>query len=103
MGKPLSALNLGDSGPPAQDDLARAQRLADATVDQLSEMEDDPRYHFCWGKLVDMRITITQTGRVSAGQLEAIQNIRAGAQRHEDGRAPGTGSRRYEGWDDRQR
>lgn len=99
MGKRLEDLDLGDSGPPARDDLARSQRDADMVVLTLREMEDDAHYEFAYGMLVDMRVTIEQSGRVSDAQRQAIQNIQDGAERH----AAGQRRRRYDGFNARYR
>lgn len=106
MGKRLDDLNLGDSGPASRDDLAIARRAADRFVEELRAMEDDDLYGFAYGTIVDLRITVEQTGRVSEAQRDAIHNIKTGAQRHEDAREgwerheKRTG-RRYDGFDTR--
>jgi hypothetical protein len=106
MGKRLEDLNLGDSGPPQDDDLARARRAADIFVRLCSTMEDEEMYQFAYGTIVDMRITVEQSGRVTGGQQEALENIRQGALRHEHAREGWerherrTG-RRYDGFDGR--
>lgn len=100
----LSDLNLGDSGPGGRDELAIARQRADKVGDQLTQMIDSGDYDWCWGRLVDMRKTIADTGRVTEGQADAIAHIRQGRQRHEDaregwGRHERRTGRRYEGWE----
>lgn len=104
MGKKLSDLNLGESGPPTDDALKLARREADAAVDRLTEMLDSDRYNFAWGTLTDLRLTIEQRGQVSAAQLQAIDNIQHGGDRHETqregwSRHEARTGRRYEGWE----
>lgn len=75
----------------------------DDFLEELREMEDTPMYEFAWGTVVDIRLTVEKSGYATVGQRRAIQNIKAGAQRHEDQREGWerherrTG-RRYEGW-----
>lgn len=100
----LSDLSLDDSGPSPLDELALTRRTADRVVAELEDMLDTDQYSFCWGMLQDMKLTITQRGRVTAAQREAIHNVKVGSQRHEDQRARWDNrdqGRRYEGWDDR--
>jgi hypothetical protein len=106
MGKRLDQLGDLDDGPGRRDELTESRDAADRFVEQLRELEDDPRYEFCWGMLVDMRVTVQQTGRVTEGQRQAIDNVLDGVRRHDE-QAEGwrrherrTG-RRYEGWDPR--
>lgn len=75
----------------------------DDFVAELREMEDTPMYHFAYGTIVDIRLTVEKSGRATPGQRQAIQNIKAGAQRHEDAkegwdRHERRTGRRYEGW-----
>lgn len=108
MGKRLADLDLGDSGPAPRDDLAITRREAQAFINLLLEMEDEELYQFAYGTVVDIRLTVQQTERVTDGQREAIQNIRDGAARHEEAREGWerherrTG-RRYEGFGGRNR
>lgn len=108
MGKRLDQLDLGDSGPSSRDELAIARREADRFVAECLAMESDDLYGFAYGTIVDMRITVEQSGRVSEAQGDALHNIKVGAQRHEDQRQGWerherrTG-RRYDGWDGRNR
>jgi len=108
MGKRLEDLNLGDSGPPSRDELAIARREAERFVCELELMENEECYGFAYGTIVDIRVSVAQSGRVTEGQREAIHNIKVGSQRHEDAREGWerherrTG-RRYEGFNGRTR
>lgn len=104
MGKRLDQLGGLDEGPGKIDQLARSRAEADDFAQELRDMADDSTYGFCWGMLVDMRITVEQTGRVTEAQRQAIQNIKDGAERHaeaEEGwrRHERRTGRRYDGWD----
>ncbi len=104
MGKRLSDLNLGESGPPRRDDLGVARQHADEALAELEAMLDTDTYNFAWGTLQDLKITIRERGQVTQGQLDAIANIKRGGDQQQE-RLEGwhrherrTG-RRYEGWE----
>jgi len=106
MGKRLDQLDLGDSGPPSRDELAISRREADQFIMELERMEEEECYGFAYGTIVDIRVSVAQSGRVTEGQRDAIHNIKVGSQRHEDAREGWerherrTG-RRYDGFDGR--
>ena len=103
-GKPLSDLSEMETDlPKGHDGLKIRDQQFDKWIAMVRTMEDTPMYEFAWGTIVDIRLTCEKLGYATAGQQQAIQNIRAGAQRHEDAREgwkrheKRTG-RRYEGW-----
>jgi hypothetical protein len=95
----------GMDEPLARGETYRPDEPVDDFLEELREMEDTPRYHFAWGTVIGILKDVERTGRATAGQRQAIQNIKAGAQRHEDAqegweRHERRTGRRYEGFDD---
>lgn len=88
MGKRLSDLNLGDDGPGEQQaasatrELKRLGVAAFRTVNQIDAMLLDPDFQFARDTLESISATIQRTNAVTAGQCEAIENIRQGGLRH---------------------
>jgi len=91
-----------DNDPlPPRADLLQDQAAAQTFADEIRALEEDETYQFAWGTLVDIRLTVERTNRVTPGQRQAIDNIREGAERYQEGKDRGHsrgGSRRYEGF-----
>lgn len=104
----IEDLNLGDSGPSPRDELGRSRRAAQHLLDEVLSMLESGEYDFAWGYLKDLSLTLEKTERCTDNQVQAVQNIKDGAARHEEAREGWerherrTG-RRYEGFSGRNR
>jgi hypothetical protein len=66
-------------------------------AERCRDLAEDPPTSYAADTLLGMALTAEQDGIVTARMREAVENIRAGAERAERNRERG-GSRRYEGW-----
>ncbi len=89
----LSDLPLDPNAGPGADREAKA-RLAHEFVAQCLELLDQPRYEFAYSTLSGMRDTAETSQMVTERMWQALENIKAGGQRHDD--ALRGWSRRYE-------
>jgi len=104
MGKRLTDLNLGNEAVPTGQAMQVQGRQVEIFIAEIEELLEDPAFRFASDTLEGIRDTVRLRQQVSEAQREAIQNIRAGGERHEDQRRgwerheKRTG-RRYEGWE----
>lgn len=113
MPRRFDQLDLGDTGPDPADQLTTSRRDYAQLLAEVSEMLDSGDYDYAWGYLQDLQRTLQQTERCTSRQIEAVQNIKAGADRHaeqqarwdeaQEDRYRRGGSRRYEGFQGRNR
>lgn len=82
MGKRLDQLNL-DSTPVGGDDLARSRREAATFVEEVEGLLEDGDHDYAWGFLADVKISVEKAGRVTQAQKDAVENVKAGAERHQ--------------------
>lgn len=106
MGKRLEDLNLGDSGPSSRDDLGAARRELERWRQTVQDLVDDEHFEFAWGFLIDLRASLDKADRITEAQIEAVQNIIDGKERHEEQlerweRHEKRTGRRYEGFSGR--
>lgn len=75
----------------------RAENLRDVArwTATVNDLLDEEKYQFAADTLTGIRDTFTAAGYVTQGQKDAILNIRAGGDRHED--QDRRWKRRYEG------
>lgn len=64
--------------------------------DLIGEMLEDEKYDFASTTLTGIRVTVHQTQRVTPGQRQAVENIRA-SKDDESSRPSKNWKRRYEG------
>lgn len=108
----ITTLNLGDSGPSPHDDLQRERQILEYWSTKVQAMLDSGDYDFAWGYLNDLSATLAASWchRITPAQIQAVENILEGKDRHDEQlarwdreREQRGRSRRYEGWDDRWR
>lgn len=90
----LEDLHLGDTGPSRRDDLAESRRRGERLLAQVLEMLESGEYDFAWGFLKDLSLTLEKTEQATEAQVQAVQNILDGKERHETAR---------QGWDRHER
>lgn len=71
---------------------------AEDTLDLCRELLDDPRYQWAWGTVSGIRESITNSGKATPGQVNALQNIKAGGQRTRNQVDRVRWNRRYDGY-----
>lgn len=106
MGRRLDQLNLGDSGPGGRDDLAASRRAVEALRERVGDMLESGEYDFAWGFLHDLHCTLEKADHVTTAQVEAVNNVQRGQEKHAEQlerweRHERRTGRRYEGFDDR--
>jgi hypothetical protein len=75
---------------------------------EVLRLLEDGEHDFAWGYLKDLSLTLERTGMHTGAQMDAVENIKAGAARHNEqlerwNRHEGRTGRRYEGFDGRNR
>jgi len=104
MAKRLTDLNLGSEPVPTGQAMEVQGRAVEFFIAEIEELLEDPAFSFAADTLEGIRDTVRLRQQVSEAQREAIDNIRAGGERHEEQRRgwerheKRTG-RRYEGWE----
>jgi hypothetical protein len=104
MAKRLTDLNLGNDQIEGAGSMQVQGRQVEFFIAEIEELLEDPAFSFAATTLEGIRDTVRQRQQVSEAQREAVQNIRAGGERHEEQRRGWerherrTG-RRYEGWE----
>jgi hypothetical protein len=100
MAKKLDDLHLSDAPITSHGgtDWAEERKQADKWAGIVQDLLDDDKHNFAWGFLMDVKLTIEKTGRVTGPQIQAIKNVQEGADRGEETRERNRRSRRYEGW-----
>lgn len=104
----LSNLPGLDDGPGGQRERDRQESLASLYLETLRELLDDATYEFAWATLESIRDQVEARRYISQGQIDAVENIKAGGDRHaraQEGweRHERRTGRRYDGWNGRNR
>lgn len=104
MAKKLSDLPLDNTPVDSGADALTQGRAVERFIAEIDELLESPAHQFAATTLEGIRDTVRQRQQVSEAQWEAVANIRAGGDRHEEHRGgwerheKRTG-RRYEGWE----
>ena len=96
-------LALGDSGPGADDTLARARQNSLQLLRTIKDILEDPNSHFAYDTLTNMQVYLETGALATPAMHAAVENIyQAARKKHEEKwRAPASHrrfQRRYEGY-----